>query len=73
MGVAFGRIANRSEFTIPARQEQLAARPRRTSSIRALAPRPPARDADGMAKPLTKLVALLTPKRRWAKFRLSLA
>jgi hypothetical protein len=36
----------------------------------ALARRPPARDADGMAKPLAKLISMLTPKRRWAQFSL---
>jgi len=31
---------------------------------------PPARHADGMAKPLAKLVALIPPKRTWLQFRL---
>ena len=35
-----------------------------------LAPRPPARQADGMARPLAKLISMLTPKRRWAQFSL---
>ena len=32
---------------------------------------PPARDADGMAKPLAKLIALIKSKRRWAQFSLA--
>jgi hypothetical protein len=31
---------------------------------------PPARDAGGMAKPIAKLVSILTPKRRWAQLSL---
>jgi hypothetical protein len=38
---------------------------------RALARRSPARNADSMAKPLAKLVAVITPKRRWAQFSLA--
>ncbi|HEV3022416.1 MAG TPA: HEAT repeat domain-containing protein, partial [Pirellulales bacterium] len=34
----------------------------------ALAGGPAARHADGMAKPLSKLISLITPKRRWAQF-----
>ena len=37
----------------------------------ALALLPPARDAEGMAKPLAKLVSVLTPKRRWAQCSLA--
>ena len=41
-----------------------------TSSRLALARRPPARDAGGMAKPFSMLVTVVTPKRRWAQFSL---
>jgi len=37
----------------------------------ALARRPPARDAGGMAKPVAKLLSIMTPKRRWAQFSLA--
>jgi Leucine-rich repeat (LRR) protein len=40
-------------------------------AARPLALRPPARHADGMAKPLAKLLSMLTPKRRWAQFSLA--
>jgi hypothetical protein len=32
---------------------------------------PPARDAGGMAKPIAKLLSMLTPNRRWAQFSLA--
>jgi len=37
---------------------------------RLLARRSPAREADGMVKPVAKLLSMLTPKRRWAQFLL---
>src|SRR4029077_3844228 len=36
-----------------------------------LASRRPGRQVDYMAKPLAKLVALITPKRRWAQYSLA--
>src|SRR5258708_1983296 len=45
--------------------------PEPAAGLAALARRPPARDAGGMAKPPAKIVALITPKRRWAQFSLA--
>src|SRR5258708_658317 len=47
-----------SDFTGPARRRVLDARLS-------------AHQADGMVKPLAKLISMLTPKRRWAQFSLA--